>query len=198
MISIEIPGFDEVVGTLRAFPGAAKASITEAIRRALISGRQVMIDEVKSRYAAPTTWIRGAVGNPNITGLQGRLRVSGSRIPAYLFPNTRDVYPSGVKFQQMTQGEMTSLMHAFIPGHPKGQRKAWFFQRWGHEHDASIHPVMGPALAEMVGNKNVEPKVEARILEMYERRLWQNIDAFLNGSIAMRNGRMTRVNIPQG
>jgi hypothetical protein len=148
-----------------------------AIRRSLVSGRQIIVDEVRKHYMIPAWFFSTQVGEPKVSGLMGLLSTKGSRAPV-LFPH-RDVYPGGVTFEEV-KGHASTMGHSFIHGH-KGKGKVW--QRpQGAGHDIPLQTVVGLSVPEMAspgGAKDVVgEKVTARIEERVDIELDNLITSF--------------------
>jgi hypothetical protein len=178
-IQIQIKGLDEFQERLKDFPRGMARALPDAIRRALVSGRQVASDAVRARYMAKAGWVKASLGNPVVVGMTGLMTSKSTKAPLSMFPHT-DRWPSGVSVKELRAGDRMLIKHAFVPS---SIDKVMI--RAGGRGSARypLREMTGLSVPEMLEDPHeVQPKVAAAIEEMLYRRLNSNIERILSGS----------------
>jgi hypothetical protein len=163
-INITLKGLEENVQRLRAFPGAAKWSLTHAILYALRGAKTEVSKAVRAKYAAPLKYVRDAIGRPVMNNLSGYLRVSGSKLPLEAFPH-QERFPGGIRIEEV-RDKMTVIRHAFSTH--IYQRKSAAVKKY------PIGRVFGLSVPQMAGNRalpSIRERLERDLNNEYQRLL---------------------------
>jgi hypothetical protein len=193
MIRIEVD-ISGAKARLAAIPGALEAIFRRAVRRGVAGINKVVVGAVRSGYNLAPAYIRDAIKPPQFSkdGLSATVRISGSRVPLYLFP-ARDIYPQGTEVFEQTSSSFV-LKHFFRPNHPRrkvaGER---FWERIGKgDPAATFRSMTGLSVPQMAA----APKSEEQIREAVETRVLDTVHQIANqvllGRLVMRNGRLSR------
>jgi hypothetical protein len=177
-INIQIKGLAEVQERLKDFPNGMKRALPDAIRRALVRGRQVASDAIRTRYMAKASWVKESIGTPTVAGMSGHMRSRSTKAPLAMFPHT-DLYPLGVSVRELARAERMRVKHGFTPA---GINKV--FVRAGGRGSVRypLREMVGLSVPEMLEDmRDVHPVVEKEIEEMLYKRLNDNVDRILAG-----------------
>lgn len=177
-IHIEIKGLDEFAERLKDFPNGMRRALPDAIRRALITGRQAASDAVRTRYMAKAGWVKEAIGNPTVMGMTGFMRARSTKAPLSMFPHT-DLWPGGVSVREMQRADRMRIKHGFTPA---GIDKV--FVRAGGKGSARypLREMVGLSVPEMLEDqRDVHPAVEKAVEDMLYKRLNDNIERIVSG-----------------
>lgn len=177
-INIQIRGLPELQEKLKEFPNGMRRALPDAIRRALVRGRQVASDAIRARYMAKAGWVKESIGTPTVVGMTGHMRSRSTKAPLAMFPHT-DLFPAGVSVRELARAERMRIKHGFTPA---GINKVFVRAGGRGSKRYPIREMVGLSVPEMLEDmREVYPVVEAEIEEMLYRRLNANIDRILTG-----------------
>jgi hypothetical protein len=177
--------------TLRAIPGACRASIRNATVESLKSGKTAARLAAREPYQVQARALTSAmhrsviIGGPESSTIIGVLKASAKRMYLELVPH-KSIFPYGAAFAELKPqfGLPVHLLHAFIPGAGRGLTKLPAYLRLGESRYPIVHPV-GLAPSTMLFNTRTESKIQAAVQERMRKVLANNIQGFLKGALGV-------------
>lgn len=183
-VSVDIAeeGLDQATQLLAGFRGGARKVMGSALTRAANSGKTVAKQEAAKKYTisqseflAQTRNINHFISDGN--GLSVVFGYRGNVIPLIKF-DTKFGTDGRVHTRVLRTSAREILDHAFVArmgGH------TGVFEREGPER-FPVRELYGPATPQMMySDEETMDKIEAKVVETYEKRIGHEIDVILNG-----------------
>lgn len=156
--------------------------VQRSSRRAAITARKVGTQAIREIYAVKgAEVVKSGVSFRSLTD-GTEIRVKGN------YPLAEKMYKTKVKksgiFVSIKKGTEAKVERGFV--NPKAERgfvnpkSRLFVQRQGRDR-MPLKGVYGPALPQLFGNARVQDAMQEEGMDMYEKRLWHELDRALGG-----------------
>lgn len=192
---------DRADKVLSGVPDGVKKAINSAMPRAVAELRKKSYERIRERYAISEKNIRSEetikVSYQTGNGVIASVRFSGRKIPLYRFDGSRPKSPIYDK-NDLVRGYTSKGWQMLPKGRPAyghvllGTSPALFEHAFtatmSNDHTgifsrngAGIEEIMGPSVAQMVGNEEVAEKLVKDASDKFEERIEHEITRILNG-----------------
>lgn len=186
---------------LSGVPDGVQKAINSAMPRAVAELRKKSYERIRERYAISEKNIRSEetikVSYQTGNGVIASVRFSGRKIPLYRFDGSRPKSPIYDK-NDLVRGYTSKGWQMLPKGRPAyghvllGTSPALFEHAFtatmSNDHTgifsrngAGIEEIMGPSVAQMVGNEEVAEKLVKDASDKFEERIEHEITRILNG-----------------
>lgn len=183
MISIEIDNLKQVQQALKDQPKKVNLVLSRAINRAATNAKSNMSKKVRENYLISAADVKATINLTKATSSKpfARVKSTGKRINFAKFKVTPRNFvkgKSGYSVQIKKEGG-SKVIPGFMAGTNPNQEFRWgFYRRTGKER-WPVKQLMGPAVPQMIGSKNVISWVESEAQAMLNQRIQHELEQVL-------------------